>query len=220
MSYLDVLASLKDLAKSTGGAFALGDRAIRKTLPRLRDDFDDYYSLAYRVASRNDNRMRRVSVIAKNRDYKVRARQQYLEKNDDGRVRDRVIASLFQSPAPAGIAVAATTGSPTRKEKHRFVLPVSVRIPATSLMTTQEGTAGRGAFSVYIATAHAIGSMSDITKRTVPFTAVDVAKAKDGYFTYDFDLLTDAATNRLSVGIYDEVSHDSGFARVDLGSRD
>jgi VWFA-related protein len=220
MSYLDVMASLKDLAKTTGGVFALGDRAIRKTLPRMRDDFEDYYSLAYRVASRNDNRMRSVAVRTKNPNYRVRTRQQYVEKNDDGRVRDRVIASLFQSPAPAGITVAATTGSPTRREKHRYILPVSVRIPATSLMTTQEGAASRGAFSVYIATARAIGSMSDITKRTVPFTATDVAKAKDGYFTYDFDLLTDAATNRLSVGIYDEVSHDSGFARVDLGSSD
>jgi VWFA-related protein len=210
------LAALGDLTKATGGTMAWGSVDIVKQLPRVRDDFDDYYSLAYRVAARNDDRSRSVVVKAKNPDYLVRSRRQYMEKSDDNRVRDQVIASLFRPPNPSGMTLSTTLGKPVPVDKHRVTLPVSVRIPVSSLMTTQDGAASKGAFSVYIATGRVVGETSDVTKQTIPFTVSDVQKAKDGYFTYDFSLLTDFSTNRLSVGVYDEVSHDTGYARLDL----
>jgi hypothetical protein len=139
-----------------------------------------------------------------------------MEKSDDSRIRDQVIASLFRPSAPTGINIAATLGKLAPRDKHHFTVPVSVRIPASSFMTTQEGAASKGAFSIYIATGRVVGETSDITKQTVPFTLADVQKAKDGFFTYDFDLLTDFTTDRLSVAVYDEVSHDAGFSRLDL----
>ena len=210
------LAALDDVTKATGGTTSWGAVNIADALPRIRDDFEDYYSLAYRVNARNDNRGRIVTVKTKNPAYSVRTRKQYMEKTDDGRVRDQVIASLFRPSSAGGIDVTATLGKPQPKEKNHYVVPVSIRVPVTSLMTTQEGEKSKGAFSVYIATGRVVGETSDITKQTVPFTVDDVQKAKDGYFTYDFNLLTDFATNRLAVGVFDEVSHDSGFARVDL----
>ena len=83
-------------------------------------------------------------------------------------------------------------------------------------MTTQEGDAAKGAFTVYVATGRVVGETSDINKQTIPFTVADMEKARDGFFTYDFELFTDFTTNRLSIGVYDEVSHDSGFAKLDL----
>jgi len=109
-----------------------------------------------------------------------------------------------------------STRKAVEQDNHRFLIPISVRVPVSSFMTTQEGAATKGAFSVYIATGRVVGETSDITKQTIPFTVADVEKAKDGFFTYDFDLLTDFATNRVAVGVYDEVSHDTGYARVDL----
>jgi VWFA-related protein len=210
------LAALDDITKATGGTTSWGSVNIAEALPRIREDFEDYYSLAYRVTARNDNRARKVAVKAKNRDYVVRTRQQYMEKSDDNRVRDLVVASLYRPPAASGIAVEATLGTPVKKDQHRYVVPVSVRVPVASFLTTQDGAVSRGAFSVYVATGRVVGETSDISKQTIPFTVADGEKAQNGYFTYNFDLLTDFATNRLAVGIYDEVSHDSGFARVDL----
>ena len=178
----------------------------------MRDDVVDYYSLAYRASSRNDNKIRSVVVKAKNPEYSVRTRKQYIEKDDDVRVRDQVIASLFKEPAPAGIAVDAVIGQPIHKGRHRTSIPISVVMPAKSFMMADN----KGAFSVYIATGHNIGSASDITKRTVAFNTADVTKAPSGKFEYQFELQTDADANLLSVAVYDEVSHESGFARVDL----
>jgi len=213
---MNELTALSDLTDATGGSYAWGTVNIVDQLPRLRDDFEDYYSLAYRIAARNDNRARGVVVKTKNRDYVVRTRKQYMEKDDDGRVRDQVVAALFRPPTPSGIGVEATLGQAVPKEKHRYTIPVSVRVPVASLMTTQDGEKSKGAFTVYIATGRMVGETSEITKQTIPFTVEDAKKAKDGFFTYDFNLFTDFATNRLAVGVYDEVSHDSGFARVDL----
>jgi len=210
------LAALDDVTKATGGTVAWGSMNIADALPRIRDDFDDYYSIAYRVTARNDNHVRRVSVRAKNGDYAVRTRTQYMEKTDDGTVRDRVVAALFRPATPGGIDVTATLGTRVPKSKTRYTVPVSIRVPVSSLMTNDEGGVAKGAFSVYIATGRLVGETSDITKQTVPFTVAELEKVKDGYFTYQFDLLTDFATNRLAIGVYDEVSHDSGFAQVDL----
>ena len=218
------LDSLGDITRSTGGILAWGNVDIASKLSQVGDDFDDYYSLAYRAPEGSGNRVRDVVVRTRNRDYVVRSRRQYMRKDDDGRLKDRVLASLFRAsassgssaPAPSGISVTADVGKPVKETKHSFRIPVSIRIPAKSLMTTQNGSTSKGAFTVYVATGRVIGETSDVSKQTIPFTITDVEKAKDGFFTYDFDLRTDALTNALAVGIYDEVSRDSGFARVDL----
>ena len=213
---LNELNALSDITDATGGTYAWGSVNIVDQMPAVRDDFEDYYSLAYRVGARNDNRVRDVVVKTKNRGYVVRTRKEYMEKNDDGRVRDQVVAALFRPPASSGITVTTTLGKAVAKDKHHFTIPVTVRMPANAFLTSQEGDASKGAFTVYVATGRVVGETSDVSKQTIPFTIADAKQAKDGYFTYDFELLTDAATNRLAVGVYDEVSHDTGFARADL----
>ena len=207
----DKIDALRDIARASGGVYATGSDVAR-AIPRVRDDLNDYYSFAYRVESRNDNRLRNVVVKTKNRDYIVRTRNQYIEKNDDVRVRDELIAALYAPSIQSSIAVGAVLGDPVKKGRHRTSVPVSVHVPASSFMTNEN----KGAFSVYIVTGHDIGRSSDITKRTVAFTTADLKNAKNGMVEYDFDLVTDNNANLLSIGVYDEMSHDSGFTRVDL----
>ena len=206
---MEKISALRDIARTSGGAYATGSDVAR-AMPRVRDDLNDYYSLAYRVQSRNDNRVRSVVVKTKNPRYSVRTRRQYIEKNDDVRMRDQVIASLLRQPAPSGIAVDAVVGRPVPSGRHRTTVPVSVIVPASSFMTSD----AKGAFSVYIATSQGLGRASDITKRTVNLTADDLTKVSQ--VEYHFDLVTAPDANLLSVAVYDEVSHDSGIARVDL----
>jgi len=216
---VDRVAALRDVAKATGGIYAVGTD-ILKAVPRLRDDLVDYYSFAYRAATRNDNRMRNVVVKTTNPQYSVRSRRQYFEKTDDARMRDGVVALFLHPTAPSGINVAANVGEPVQKARHRFSIPVSVEMPANALMTAQD-EGRKGAFSVYIATGGGAGEMSDITKRTLTFSDADIesARATGKAVQYHFDLVTDNAAKRLSIGVFDEVSHDSGFAAVDLPRR-
>jgi len=205
-SDLDRIGAMRDIAKATGGMYATGSD-IAKALPHMRDDVSDYYSIAYKEPARNDNRVRKISVTTKNRDYVVRTRREYIEKNDDTRMQDEIIASFLRPPAPSSLTVAANLGEPVKKAKRRYTVPVAVQWPATSLAQS---------FTLYVATSGADGVMSDITKRTVTLDPTVVEKAKNGSVEYDFDLVADAAASRLSIGVYDEVTHDSGLARVDL----
>jgi len=203
---LDRLAGMKDIAKATGGAYATGSD-VAKAIPHMRDDISDYYSLAYKEPARNDNRVRNVSVTAKNRNYVVRTRREYLEKNDDTRMRDNVIASFVRAPSSSSLSIAANLGEPVKKARRRYSVPVSVKWPVTPLSQS---------VTLYIATAGADGAMSDITKRTVTLDPARAMTIKNGAAEYDFDLVADSGANRLSIGVYDEVTHDSGLTRVDL----
>ena len=213
--------TLEFIAKETGGLMAWGAQNIVDLLPTVQDDFDSYYSLAYRATTNNQDRARAIVVKTKNPDYVVRARRQFVEKSDEARMKDRVIANLFQDPGASLINVDVQLGQPAHKKKDVFTIPVSVKIPIASLTTVPQLGKNAGAFSVYLTWGSHVGLTGDVVHKTQTFTIEpnEVAKAKSGVFTYDVDLLVDDRTTQLSVGVFDEVSREYGLARVDLPER-
>ena len=77
-----------------------------------------------------------------------------------------------------------------------------------------------GGFSVYLAWGGILGEVSDVTTRIQPFTARDLAEAGNGEFTYDFTLLSDKRTDRVAIGVMDELSREYGVTRVELPARE
>jgi VWFA-related protein len=213
--------TLDFIAKETGGLMAWGAQNIVDLLPTVQDDFDSYYSLAYRATTKNRDRASAIQVKTKNPDYVVRARRQFVEKSDEARMKDRVIANLFQDPGPSLINVDVQLGRPAQKKKDVFTIPVSVKIPIAALTTVPQLGRNAGAFSVYMSWGSHVGLTGEVVHKTQTFTIApnEVAKAKSGVFTYDVDLLVDSRTSQLSVGVFDEVSREYGLARVDLPER-
>lgn len=213
--------TLDFIAKETGGLMAWGAQNIIELLPSVQDDFDSYYSLAYRVTTNNRDRARDVVVRAKNPDYVVRSRKQFVEKSDDARMKDRVIANLFQDPGQSLIGVGVTFGEPVHRKKDQYSIPVSVKIPIAALTTVPQLGKNAGAFSVYLSWGSRVGVTGEVVRKTQTFTIdpKEVEKAKSGSFTYDVDLLVDTYTTQLSVGVFDEVSREYGLTRADLPAR-
>lgn len=213
--------TLDFIAKETGGLMAWGAQNIVDLLPTVQEDFDAYYSLAYRVTTNNRDRARDVVVKAKNPEYVVRSRRQFVEKSDDARMKDRVIANLFQDPGQSLIGLDVAFGEPVHKKKDQYTIPVSVKIPIASLTTVPQAGKNAGAFSVYLSWGNRVGVTGEVVRKTQTFTIdpKEVEKAKSGAFTYDVDLLVDASTTQLSVGVFDEVSREYGLARADLPAR-
>ena len=84
--------ALDELAKETGGLMASGSTDIVSLLPRVAEDLNRYYSIAYRTPATGTTRSRDISVRTKNRRYVVRSRREYVEKtrrDADARSRDR-----------------------------------------------------------------------------------------------------------------------------------
>jgi VWFA-related protein len=216
--YANEAISLSDIARQTGGVMAGSAKDIAELLPRVADDFQDYYSLAYRATRHGEDRARNVVVRAKNRDYTIRSRRAIVEKSERTRMQERVVATLFAEPERSAIPLKVEIGKAKKTGVNRYRIPLTIHIPAGQLMTVAEQRGAIGGFSVYLAWGGILGEISDVTTRVQPFTAGDLKDGK-GYFTYDFELLADDRTDRVAVGVLDELGKDFGVARVALPPR-
>lgn len=214
--------ALQEIARATGGELASGARDIAQLLPRIGEDLESYYSLAYRTPDHRKDRSNDIVVTTKNPDYVVRARKQYVEKSDTTKMSDRVLAGLFRNLEGSIIPVTVQLGAMKKQGSKRWTVPLAIRVPISSLTTLAEnGGIWRGTFSVYIAAGGQFGVISDVVQRTQSFTIqeADLDRAHQSHFTYDFEMKVDAFTDRVSVGVLDETSKEYGLAVVELPAR-
>ncbi len=203
---------LQEIADATGGRFAWGTE-IEHDLPKAAADLDAYYSLGYRATNHNIDKARTILVRTKNRDYTVRARREYVEKSDQTRMHERVIAALFNQPEVSSMNIVVEAAKPRYVTSTHCTIPVTVYIPLSSLMTD----GGRGEFAVYVGWSGIGGEIGGVTRQTQKFS---MTMGMPEMITYSFDVVADRDTGRLSVGVFDEVSKDYGLRRIELAKSD
>jgi VWFA-related protein len=214
------LYSLQEVAQKTGGMMQWSSKEIVSLLPRIADDFESYYSLAFRNSGRNAG-ARRIEVKAKNRDYVVRARREYVQKTEQAKMDDRVVANLFQPVDGSVIPFAAQVGALKKTGRRRWTAPLRVRVPVSALTIVDTPKGPAGEFSVYIAPGGLFGLSNEVQRRKQPFTVnrAELDRARKSFFTYDFELQLDEVTDRVSVAVYDEVSKEFGLVKVPVPER-
>jgi VWFA-related protein len=210
--------SLNEIARQTGGLMAASAKDSIELLPRIASDLTDYYSLAYRITPTHTDSARRITVKSKRAGLTVRNRGEYVEKSDDTRMRDRVVAALFQQVdrQESQIGFAATFGK-RRKSRGSETLPLRIRVPIADLTTLPEGeNRHAGSFAVYVAASADLNKRSDITHKSQPFQVKDsqLEAAQNGYFTYDLDVKVDRDAKFVAVGVLDEVGRSYGVLRL------
>ncbi|HYK05653.1 MAG TPA: VWA domain-containing protein [Thermoanaerobaculia bacterium] len=207
------------IAEKTGGKSAAGQQNIVDLLPQIASDASNYYSLAYRVQSDGTDRKRDIAVKARNPEYVVRSRTQFVEKSDDTRMRDRLKATLFRSAQDdAAISIAVQAGQ-AKKGRRTYTVPVTVKIPVRQLTMLKQGANKHaGKFSVYIGVASALNDLSDVTRKTQPYevTAAQMKQALATHFTYELDVEVKGDSKYLAVGVFDEVGRTYGLQRIEL----
>jgi VWFA-related protein len=209
---------LREVAEETGGLMAWGSKDVGALLPAVQDDLDSYYSLAYRVNGSGTDKGRKIVVKVKNPSLTVRSRREYMEKSDVTRMEDRVIAALFRNPpSPGSIPLHVALGQRKTRGKQ-YLLPVTVHIPIASLTALPTGNQFAGSFSVYFAWGGTVGGLSDTKHETKTYRipAAEMEKAKAGHLTYDVELNADQHTDRVSLGVFDEVSKEYALRLIDL----
>jgi VWFA-related protein len=196
------------LARETGGIESSGTAEFAKVIRNVEDDLNNYYSLAYRLDSTRADRRRDLVVKTRNPAYRVRARRSYVEKSDDTRMKDRVAMALYRPPAATSFAIDAEIGRLSKRRLQSGLVPLKVRIPVRALTTVPQNGSNAGAFSVYVLAGGADENVSDIAQRTQRFEIPrrDLAKANESHFTYEVDVQLRNNTNRVAVGVLDEVS--------------
>jgi len=213
--------SLQLMADMTGGLASINTNNFSKAFQSIENDLDSYYSLGYRAGTERVDRQRNLEVRVKNRNYVVRYRQTFVEKSTLAEMNDRVIANLLYGSKANDLHVVVTTGAP-KADNDLFRVPLEIRIPMDGLTLLPQGESYLGGFSVYVAVANKEGDMSDVSHQShqIRVPATDFKKTTGKYYTYAVDLLMEPGPNTISVGVVDDVSNATGFARAPVIAQD
>jgi len=98
-----------------------------------------------------------------------------------------------------------------------------VQIPMESLTFLPQGDSDYvGGFDVYVVVANKDGDMSDVQRKThqIHGPSVEMSKTKGKYYTYTLDLLMEKGLNKISVGVVDTITNESGFAAQQVLAKD
>jgi VWFA-related protein len=216
------LSALQVISERTGGAMTWHPNEAIKFLDRMPDDFSSYYSLAYRASTTGADKSHGIRVKVKKPGLTARSRSEFVEKSAETKMGERVVAQLLGLATPATqLRVQASANNPMRDSRKRITIPVSVQVPIGGLTTLPEGSANRGAFSVYVVSMNGRGNISDVTHQTQVYTipTADLERARQSHFTYEVKVMGDETTSRVAVGVLDEVSKDFGLTQMDVHVR-
>ena len=214
------------MADMTGGLASIRTNNFKNAFERIAQDLDSYYSLAYRAGTERVDRQRSIEVrLAKpNRNYVVRSRQTFVEKSTYAEMSDRVIANALYPSKANEMHILTRIGTPIpTDDADLFRVPVDIQIPMDSLTLVPQGDeVYMGGFDVYVVVANKDGDLSDVARKQhqLHIPTADVPKAKGKFYTYSVELLMEKGLNRISVGVNDQISNQTGFARDQVMTRD
>ncbi len=216
--------SMQIMADMTGGLASVQTNNFALAFQRIQRDLESYYSLGYRAGTERVDRQRYLSVRLKNRrDLIVRARQTFVEKSTYAEMSDRVIANLLYRVKDNDLNILTRLGSAMPVNDGYFRVPVDIQIPMSSLAMLPQGDVEvAGGFDVYVVVANKDGDMSDVARKShqIRVTTEEMKTIGNKFYTYTLELLTEPGLNKISIGVVDQISNVSGFAREQIIARD
>ncbi len=215
--------SMQLIAQMTGGLASVNSNNFAGAFERIQKDLDAYYSLGYRAGTERVDRQRYLQVKVKNKDYRVRSRQTFVEKSVFAEMSDRVVANLLYRGKTNDLAILARIGQPLPVEDGLFRIPIDVQIPMESMTLMPQGENDFvGGFDIYVVVANKDNDMSDVARKQhqVRVAKSDMARTKGKFYTYTLELLVERGLNKISLGVVDQISNETGFAREQIIAQD
>lgn len=215
--------SMQLMAEMTGGLASVQTNNFAEAFKRIHRDLESYYSLGYRAGTERVDRQRYLQVKVKQKGLIVRSRQTFVEKSMFAEMSDRVIANLLYKGKDNDMKILARVGSPRPTEDGYYQVPMDIQIPMDKLTLLPQGDAEYvGGFEVYVAVADKDSDMSDVSRKShqVRVSAADMKTIAGKYYTYTLDMLMARGLNKISVGVVDSVSNETGFAREQIIAQD
>jgi len=216
MTFADTASAFHTLAAITGGSALSNTQNFDYAFQTLERDLSQFYSIGYRPAE-GDASDRKIVVKSKKPGVYVRARQTFTPKTPDQEMNDRVVANVFHAPAAGEWPVRLTAGTP-EKNGDVFKLPVTVEMdPKVTFLPQDQKMVG--GFLLYIVVGTKEGAMSKVTKTARKIELPSAAAENDFRskpMRYTLMLSVRPGENIVSVGVVDQISSASGFARADV----
>ncbi|HUP61221.1 MAG TPA: VWA domain-containing protein [Thermoanaerobaculia bacterium] len=219
----NTMESMQLMADMTGGLASVQTNNFAEAFRRIQRDLESYYSLGYRAGTERVDRQRYLQVRVKNREYRVRARQTFVEKSVFAEMSDRVVANLLYRVKDNDLGILARVGQPMPTGDGFFRVPVDIQIPLSKLAMLPQGESEHaGGFDIYVVVANKDNDMSDVARKAhqlrVPNKDMKTIASK--FYTYTLELLMEPGLNKISLGVVDQISNESGFTREQIIARD
>jgi len=205
---------LVTLARETGGIALLNSNDLEGGVSRVYQDASVYYSIGVTL-SKLPVAYQDVRVDVNRPGVTVRSRRGYAPRSEADRARDRVQAALKTNLAYAGIPVTLRTAPPT-KEKSRYLLPISVTVPASALTFTPREGPRKAAAEFWIGVMDDRGRMSEIAREEATFALPEAEAGADPPVTYSARLQTRKGNHRIVVNVRDSATGRMGTAKADV----
>ena len=213
----DTRKAFERTAQETGGiAFTGGD--ARAALRQIEDDFRSYYSLGFRPTGAA-GKTQRITVRVKQPGYTVRSRQSYSVRSPVDEMADRVVANLYDDPAPGGLIVRLSNDAP-RKAGRELEVPVRVHVQGMHIVLIPKYGRLEGELTAFVCAGDPEEGASKVLRHTerLSIPAEDEKRFRASYLTFSFHLVADAkGGSTISAGVLDTVSGKFGVARSDVG---
>jgi len=200
-------ASMQDFADSTGGRIIY--RPTEETLDDLKQDFDTAYSLGFNPDHEPDDKPRNLKVRVTTDGLKVRYRDNYTLKTDEGSaaIRTRMAMIAGQSENPLGIAVEFDPVA--EPAGRRWVVQTAIRIPIDSLTMVPVGGdvyQGQLEFAFYVEDDQ--GASAPIQKNELPLELPGdaVSGTTQAHITYEVGFKLRPGDHRLALNVTDALS--------------
>lgn len=207
--------SLLFMADQTGGLAILNANFVTDGLEKIGADIDTYYSLGYRLLPTGEDRAHRVEVkLKKKNNYTLNYQRVFFEKSLPTRVGDRVISGLAFDLDDNPLDITLDLGEPAPAAAERWTLPVEIRIPMAKIALIPDGEDLVGTLMVYYAARDTEGKQSDLQRVEHPIRipAASYDEQKRQHVTVSANLLLEAGTYRISVGVRDQLTNQAGYA--------
>ena len=212
-------SALKLLANITGGVAVTQASNYDAAFDTINHDLDSYYSLGYKPKGEGNLATRKIVVKVKDRKVAIRTRESIILKTADDQMTDRVIANLYSEELPSTWPITVRLGVPRQQAGH-WVVPVQVVMPSTVTLLPQDKDLV-GGITFYFALGKPDGRTSEVMRRPrelkFPASAEPMVRAKPMTFTTAIGVNPGEST--LSVGVIDQISGTTGYARTKIVAR-
>ena len=213
-NYLD---SLRLIADGTGGLAIIDTNDVRTRLDRVEQNLYTYYSIGYRLQQSGTDKVHDIKVrLPGHPNYDVQYRRSIVEKSLATRVQEKVVSSLRLDVDDNPMDVQLEPGRPVLASADRWIVPLKVSFPASSVAMVPEGGDYVSRLVLFVAAGDSDGGQSEIVQQNhearVPADSIE--RAQEHRFKIDVSLLMKEGSHTISVGLLDQATRQSSYQTI------
>ncbi len=211
------LATLLDLALSTGGVGEIHDATIGPLLNQMLGGFGSYYSLGFEPGELQGGEIRVRLPAAP--DLRLRYLTRFVVRTAARQLEEATLATLLTESGDNRLEVGVEMGEPEPQQDGTFVVPLLIKVPLARLALLPRRGHHVGRLSFVVMAQSAEGDLSPPARGEVPIEIAngELLRAMGRMAGYRLQVRMAAGRQTLAIGVRDEVAREDATVRLVLG---